>query len=512
MFKYFKNDIKAGLVVFLVALPLCLGIALSQGVPLFSGIISGVVGGFVVAAISKSGLSVSGPAAGLTAIVLTSIQALGGFEIFLLALCIAGVMQIILGLVKAGIIGYYIPSSVIKGMLAAIGIILIIKQIPHFVGYDSDPEGDESFFQKDGENSFSELLHMSQFISYGSLIIAFVSLALLIVWQMKSVKQNKVLGLIPAPLIVVAVGILIDLCFNTYLPSFSVKDEHLVNLPDMSSFSDLRNSFFHPDLSAWSNPKVYEVAFILAAVASLETLLNVEAIDKLDPENKITPTNRELIAQGFGNLVCGMIGGIPVTSVIVRSAANVSAGGKTKLSAMFHALLFIVTIILIPGILELIPLSALAAILIFTGFKLTSPKVYKNIYKLGWDQFIPFALTIIVMLLSDLLKGVSCGIFAGIIFILRNNYRSPFKMVKDEIEGRIHYFIKLSQNVTFLNKGKIIEVLHSIPKGAKVYIDGGRASFVDKDILEIISDYKRSSHFNNIEVITEEIQEVDTFN
>src|ERR1700741_5137163 len=321
----------------------------------------------------------------------------------------------------------------------------------------------------DGQNTFSELVNMGKFMSYGSLVIGLVSLLLLIVWQMKAMKKNKVISMIPAPLIVVVVGILLDLCFNSYMPSLSVKAEHLVTLPELKTFSDVKNSFFHPDFGSFMNPKVYEVAFILAVVASLETLLNVEAIDKLDPENKITPTNRELIAQGVGNLVCGMIGGIPVTSVIVRSAANVGAGGKTKLSAMFHALLFIVTLIAIPGVLAMIPLSALAAILIFTGFKLTSPKVYKNIYKLGWDQFIPFAITIAVMLLSDLLKGVSCGIFAGIVFILRNNYRSPFKMVKDEIEGRVHYFIKLSQNVTFLNKGKIIEVLHGIPKGAKVY-------------------------------------------
>lgn len=512
MFSHFKNDIKAGLVVFLVALPLCLGIALSQGVPLFSGIISGVVGGFVVAAISKSGLSVSGPAAGLTAIVLASIQALGSFEVFLLALCIAGVIQIILGLVKAGIIGYYIPSSVIKGMLASIGIILIIKQIPHFAGYDRDPEGDEDFIQPDGENSFSELLHMADYVSYGSLIIAVVSLLILILWQTKPIKNNKFLSIVPAPLLVVVAGILIDLLFNSYYPSFAVKDEHLVNLPQIRNFTDLQNSFFHPDFSAFTNKKVYEVAFILAAVASLETLLNIEAIDKLDPQNRITPTNRELVAQGVGNLVCGMIGGIPVTSVIVRSAANVSAGGKTKLSAMFHALLFVITIILIPGVLELIPKSALAAILIFTGYKLTSPAVYRKIYKLGMDQYVPFMITIIVFLMSDLLKGVTCGIIAGIIFILRNNYRSPFKMVKDEIDGRLHYFIKLSQNVTFLNKGKIIEVLHQIPKNSKVYIDGGRSSFVDKDILEAISDFKRSAHFNNIEVITEEIQEIETFN
>ncbi len=512
MFSHIKNDLKAGLVVFLVALPLCLGIALSQGAPLFSGIISGVVGGLVVASISKSKLSVSGPAAGLTTIVLASVLSLGSFETFLLALCLAGVLQIIFGVIKAGIVGYYIPSAVIKGMLAAIGIILIIKQIPHFTGFDKDPEGDEVFLQTDGQNSFTELINMANFISYPALLIGLISILILVVYQFKKVKDNKMLNKIPAALVVVVVAILVNVLFNWFMPMFVVKPEHMVNLPEINTFSDFTSSFIHPDFGAFSNPKVYEVAFIIAAVASLETLLNIEAIDKIDPSNNKTPANRELIAQGVGNIVAGLLGGIPLTSVIVRSSANVNAGGKTQTASVIHGLLFIVTVALIPGVIKLIPLSALAAILIFTGYKLTSPKIIKSVFKMGYDQAIPFVITIIVMLLTDLLKGVACGLAVSAFFILRNNYRFPFKMIQEKIEGRIHYFIKLSQNVTFLNKGKIMSALQTIPNGAKVYIDGKNAVFIDKDILEVISEFKKSSTNRNIEVLTENIKEVKLIN
>jgi len=508
MFSHIKNDLKAGLVVFLVALPLCLGIALSQGAPLFSGIISGIVGGIVVASISKSKLSVSGPAAGLTTIVLASIASLGSFEAFLLALCLAGILQIIFGIIKAGIVGYYIPSAVIKGMLAAIGIILIIKQIPHFTGFDKDPEGDEIFIQTDGQNSFSELINMASFISYPSLVIGLVSILILVAYQFKKVEDNKILSKIPSALVVVVVAILLNNFFNSCLVWFSVKPEHMVNLPVINSFSDFGNSFFHPDINAFSNPKIYEVAFIIAIVASLETLLNIEAIDKIDPSNNKTPANRELIAQGVGNFVAGLLGGIPLTSVIVRSSANVNAGGKSQMASVIHGLLFIATVILIPDIIKLIPLSALAAILIFTGYKLTSPKIIKSVFKMGYDQAIPFVATILIMLLTDLLKGVACGIAVSAFFILRNNYRFPFKMIQEKIEGRVHYFIKLSQNVTFLNKGKIMLALQTIPSGAKVYIDGNSTTFIDKDILELISEFKKSALNKNIEVKTENIKEV----
>ena len=510
LFKYFKNDVKAGLVVFLVALPLCLGIALAQKAPMFSGIISGIVGGIVVASISGSRLSVSGPAAGLTSIVLVAIATLGSFEAFLLSLVLAGVIQIILGVIKAGIIGYYIPSSVIKGMLAAIGIILIIKQIPHLVGYDADPEGDETFEQTDGQNSFSELLFMFKYVSFGPILIGALSLATLIFWESKKVKTHKFFKALPGPLVVVVLAILSNLVFTQFIPDLKIKPEHLVNLPTIQSADDLISNFAFPDFSKINLPIVYETAFVLAMVASLETLLNLEAVDKLDPQNSISPTNRELIAQGVGNVICGFLGGLPITSVIVRSSANISAGAKTQLSSIVHGLFFMIAIFLMPQLLKIIPLSALAAILIYTGFKLTSPKIYKSVYKIGRDQFIPFLITIVVMLLTDLLKGVCVGIVAGVIFILRNNYKTPYKLFEEEIEGRKHFFVKLSHQITFINKGKIMQLLHSIPQGAKVYLDGGQTTFIDKDIIEVINEFKKSGKFNGIEIDTEGIAVMDT--
>lgn len=509
MFSNFKNDIKAGVVVFLVALPLCLGIALAQNAPLFSGIIAGVIGGIVVATISGSKLSVSGPAAGLTSIVIASVTQLGSFENFLLAVSLAGLFQIVLGIARAGIIGYYFPSAVIKGMLSAIGIILILKQVPHLIGYDKDAEGDESFIQSDGQNSFSEFSNMLQYVNFGSIIIGLVSIGILLLWQSNAIKKNKILSQIPSALLVVIMAILIDLLFNQFIPSLEVKAEHLVRLPEFNGFDSFITSFKHPNFNAILNPDIYKVALTIAAVASLETLLSLEAIDKLDPDNQISPTNRELVAQGIGNLLSGLIGGLPITSVIVRSSANVNSGGKTQLASIIHGLLFIFAIFIIPGVLQLIPLSALAAILILTGFNLCKPALYKLMYKQGWDQFLPFIITVIIMLFTDLLKGVTVGIVVSIIFILRHNYRAPFKIVQEILDGRLHVFIKLSQNVTFINKGRFIELFKSIPPGSYISIDGGRATFIDKDVLEIISVYKQSAHIHKTTVILEEIEEVE---
>ena len=509
MFTFLKNDLKAGIVVFFVALPLCLGVALAQKAPLFSGIISGVIGGIVVAGISGSKLSVSGPAAGLTAIVLTAVASLGSFETFLLAMVFAGLIQILLGILKAGIIGYYFPSSVIKGMLAAIGIILILKQLPHLFGYDNDPEGDFQFIQSDGQNTFSELFNMLNFISPGSFLIGLVGIVILIIWEKKWVKSSPLLSIMPGAIVSVLAAVGINALLKHFSPEIDVKPEHLVQLPKISSFSDLNNSFIFPDFTQFTNPKVYETAFVLAIVASLETLLCIEAVDKLDPDHEVSPTNKELIAQGTGNLIAGLLGGIPITSVIVRSSANISAGAKTKLSSIFHGLLFILSIFLIPSLLELIPYSVLAAILIFTGFKLSHPKIYKNVLKAGFDQFLPFIITIIIMLLTDLLKGVTVGIVISVIFILRQNYKNPYKKIEDVIDGRKHYFIKLSQNVTFLNKGKLMETFHSVESGSKVYIDGGRSQFIDKDVIELITEFKKWAEIKNIEVHLEEIEEVE---
>jgi len=509
LFNYFKSDLKSGIVVFLVALPLCLGIALAQKAPLFSGIISGVVGGIVVASISGSRLSISGPAAGLTSIVLTGIATLGSFEAFLLSLFLAGIFQVILSIVKAGIIGYYIPSSVIKGMLAAIGIILIIKQIPHMVGYDADPEGDETFMQADGQNSFTELLNMFDYISWGPVIIGVLSLATLIIWEEK-IKHISFFKIIPAALVVVVFSVLTNLAFTYFAPALQVKEEHMVLLPSIQSVGDLVSNLSFPDFSKLGSMAIYETAMIIAVVASLETLLNLEAIDKLNPENTISPPNRELFAQGIGNMISGLIGGLPITSVVVRSSANLAAGGKSQMSSIIHGFLFIIAIFFIPGVLMSIPLSALAAILIYTGFKLTSPKIYKSVFKYGRDQFIPFIITISVMLLTDLLKGVIIGMAAGIIFILRNNYKTPYKLFEEEIEGRKHFFVKFSQQLTFINKGKITQLLHRVPKGSKLYLDAGQTHFIDKDVLELINEFKKSAKYLNIEVTTEGIQEMET--
>lgn len=510
IFKNFSSDLRAGVVVFLVALPLCLGIALAQKAPLFSGIISGIIGGIVVACISGSRLSISGPAAGLTSVVLTAIATVGSFEAFLLSLMLAGLLQIAFGFLRAGIVGHYIPSSVIKGMLAAIGIILIIKQIPHLVGYDADPEGDETFQQTDGENSFSELSHMLHYVTGGPIVIGMLSLATLIMWDSKKIKSISWLRSIPAPLVVVMLAVLTDVVFSYFFPALKIKEEHLVALPQIHSFSDLASSFTFPDFSKFGSIAIYETAIIIAVVASLETLLNLEAVDKLDPENRMSPSNRELVAQGFGNLFSGLLGGLPVTSVIVRSSANINAGGKTQLSSVIHGILFIIAIFLLPGALAHIPLSCLGAILIYTGFKLTSPKIYKSVYRIGKDQFIPFIITIIVMLRTDLLKGVTIGIVAAIIFILRNNIKTPYKLFEEDIEGRKHFFVKFSPQLTFMNKGKIAQLLHRIPKGSKIFLDAGNSHFIDKDVTELINEFRKSARYNNIEVTLEGIDEVET--
>ena len=543
MFKHIGSDLKAGLVVFLVALPLCLGISVAQGVDPLAGLISGVVGGIVVALISGSNLSVSGPAAGLTATVLAalfpekfglSVPALT-FSAFLLATFLAGILQIILGLVKAGIIGHYIPVSVIKGMLSGIGVILILKQIPHFFGYDKDPEGDFRFIQIDGENSFTELIHMINYISPGATIVGLSAILILILWNTKLIKNNKLLSSLPGPLVAVFAGVIINLLLNNNFNSIAISSEHLVNMPDLSSFEKISNSLSLPDFNSITNIQVWSVALSLALVASIESLLGVEAVDKLDPDFNITPTNRELIAQGTGNIICGLIGGIPVTSVIVRSSANVNAGAKTKFSSIFHGILILFSIFIIPSILELIPLSALAAILIFTGWKLAKPTrgnmqtlfasivclLYnikikisdydknKKILNDGITQFLPFIVTLLVMLLTDLLKGVGAGLFVGIIFILRQNFKDPFRVLVDDIDGKKQYFIRLQQKVTFINKGKFISFFHSVLPGSKVVIDGGRSTFIDRDVLEVITEFKLSAAQKNIEVVLDDIEEVE---
>ena len=493
-----KNDIPASIVVFFVAVPLCLGIALASGAPLFAGIIAGIVGGIVVGLASGSHMGVSGPAAGLAVIVLSSIEKLGTYEAFLLAVVIAGILQLVLGFLRAGIIAYYFPSSVIKGMLSGIGIIIILKQIPHAFGYDREFEGSFQFIQTDGQNTFSELLNMINYINPGSLIIASVGLFILFLWERPFMKKMKIFQLVQGPLVVVATGIVLALVFIS--STLEIRDEHLVNLPVSSDLYDFFGQFTLPDFSKLWNYDVYVVGITIAIVASLETLLCVEATDKIDPQKHITPTNRELRAQGIGNMVSGLIGGLPITQVIVRSSANIQSGAKTKASAIFHGILLLVCAFAIPGILNMIPLACLAAILLVVGYKLARPSLFKSMYAKGRDQFVPFIATIIGIILTDLLVGIGIGMAFAIFFVLYKDYKLPFSIGQRPNGQQQVYYIELAENVSFLNKGSILETLSLIPEKSKVIIDATKSIYLDNDVIEIIDDFKKNASFNNIEL------------
>jgi len=490
-------DIKAGLVVFLVALPLCLGIAMACKVPLFSGIIAGVIGGILVTILSGSKYSVSGPAAGLTAIVISSIAQLGSFELFLAATIIAGLIQVILGMLKAGTIGNFIPNAVIKGMLAGIGIILIIKQIPHLFGYDKDPEGDEQFIQIDGENSFTELIHMVNFITPGAIIIGLVSIGILIIAEKPFYKKDKLLSNLPGPLLAVVFGILLNIAFKGYA-NLSIDAQHLVNLPTIQSFSDLKDSLLLPNFSKIGTSTFWIIAITLAVVASLETLLGIEAIDKIDPEKNESNRNKELIAQGVGNMTSGFIGGLPLTSVIVRSSANINSGAKSKLSIIIHASLLLACVLFLPSVLSAIPNACLAAILILTGFKLTKLSIFKEQWKFGLEQFIPFIITILIMLLKDLLWGVSIGILVAIIFIIRDNIKFSFETSKDLINNKQYFLLKLPQHVTFFNKGYLIKYFKTITNDSNVIIDFSVNKKTNRDAMDVINDFIDNAQKKNI--------------
>lgn len=497
--KNLKKDIPASIVVFLVALPLCLGIALASGAPLFAGLIAGVVGGIVVASISGSQLSVSGPAAGLTVIVLNSITELGSYQIFLVAVVVAGIMQVILGILKAGTIGNYFPSSVIEGMLAAIGLTLILKQLPHALGVDTDFFGDEGFFQQDHENTFSAIGAAVNHLSVAALAISVLSIFVLVIWP----KFRK-LSVVPAPLIVVIIGVFGALLFSG--GADALRTDQLVSIPVVSNPSEFFNLFSLPDFSSLTNPKVYMVALTIAIVASLETLLSIEAVDKIDPIKRVSPTNRELVAQGTGNIVSGMLGGLPMTSVIVRSSANVNSGGRTKMSAIFHGTLLLLSVLFIPKIINLIPYACLAAILLVTGYKLTRIALFKHMYHKGWDQFMPFVVTIVAVLLTDLLKGVGIGMAVSIFYLLRTNMRNPFFYRIQEEGNKKNIRIKLAEEVSFLNKASIQVLLTNIPKETNVIIDGSNSRYIDPDVLETIFNYKHNAFTKGIVVTLENIK------
>ena len=497
MKKYIKNlqvDLPASLVVFLVALPLCLGIALGSKVPLFSGIIAGVVGGIAIGFMSGSPLSVSGPAAGLTAIVAAAVLKLPTFDSFLLAVVLAGILQVALGFLKAGILGDYVPNAVIKGMLAAIGIILILKQLPHLVGFDKDFLGDESFSQADNENTFSEIANALGFITMGPVVVGLISILMLILFERKSIKQHPILKQIPAPLLVVIMGLIANEIFRAQQSPLTIQQEHLVNLPMAGNLNEFISLFSKPDFTQINNTAVWSIALTLAIVASLETLLSIEAIDKIDPYKRVTPTNRELKAQGVGNIISGLLGGLPITSVIVRSSANVNAGGISKTSTITHGILLFASVILIPDLLNKIPLAALAAILIFTGYKLAKIPMIKEFYQKGWDQFIPFIATVIAILLSDLLIGIFIGAAVALFFMLRSNFRSSVLVVRD----KTNYLLRLRKDVSFLNKPIIKSKLEEIPPNSYIIIDSSRADFIDKDIVDVINEYKQHAGLKNI--------------
>jgi MFS superfamily sulfate permease-like transporter len=508
-FKYLKNDLPAGLVVFLVALPLCLGIALASGAPLFSGIIAGMVGGIIVAFASGSSLSVSGPAAGLTVIVLNAITQLGSYEVFLLAVAIAGLLQIALGYLKAGIIGYYFPSAVIKGMLAAIGIILILKQIPHAIGYDVDNEGDFDFIQADGQNTFSEILNSINHLHPGAVIIAVVSLIILILWERPFLKKYAFFKIVPGALLIVVAGIAINEWFYASNSILHLTGDKLVRLPVAASAAGFINQFTLPDFSALGNYHVYVVALTIAIIASLESLLSVEAADKLDPYKRNTPTNRELKAQGLGNFISGLIGGLPLTAVIVRTSANINAGAKTKLSAIFHGLLLLGSVIGLASVLNKIPLACLAALLLMVGYKLAKISLFKSMYKLGWDQFLPFIVTVLAIQFSDLLRGIALGMVVSVFFILRNNYKRAYFFHKEKHHTGEKIVIQLAEEVSFLNKGSIVLTLDHLPDNSTVVIDGSKSENIDMDVLEIIHDFKKTAELRNIQL---ELKSIPSFN
>ena len=488
IFSNVGGDLAAGLVVFFVALPLCLGIALASGAPLFSGIVSGIIGGIVVGMLSQSQLSVSGPAAGLAAIILAGISDLGAFDVFLCAVIIAGAIQLALGFMKAGSIANYLPSNVVEGLLAGIGIIIILKQIPHAVGFDKDYEGDQSFFGIGGGNTFTDLFQSFGAITSGAIIVGVVSAVILLSWNKIPFLKN--LKAIPAALAVVAVGIILNQIFTLAFPALAITEKHLVGLPLINSFGDIPNLIVLPNFSGFLNGEVWILAMTMAAVASIETLLCLEAVDRLDPMRRYSPTNRELKAQGIGNIISGFLGGLPMTSVIVRSSANVNAGGKTKLAAISHGVFLLVCVLALPFLLNKIPLAALAVVLIFVGYKLARPALFIKWWKNGLYQFVPFAATVVGIVMTDLLIGVGIGLAISVFFILRENLKSPYFFQQKEYEKGEIIHINLAQEVSFLNKAAIKLTLENLPENSYVIIDAADSVFIDYDILELITEFQ----------------------
>lgn len=498
-------DLPAGLVVFLVALPLCLGIALASKAPLFSGIIAGVIGGIVISMFSGSELSVSGPAAGLAVIVADSITSVGSFEGFLLAVAISGIIQIALGFLRLGFIADYVPVSVIKGMLAGIGVIIFLKQIPHALGRDEDYEGDMGFFQEmDGKNTFTEIVAAVYSYSPGAVLIAGLSLAVLLLWETGFFKKQKWTLFIPGPLVVVVLGIVLNEVFKLSAPSLALlaQDGHMVSLPVAESFSEFTRFFAFPDLNFLSSGIVWKSAVVIAIVGSLETMLSIEATDKLDPFHRLSSTNKELQAQGIGNFISGMLGGLPITSVIVRSSANIYSGARTRASAFIHGVFLAVAVLVFPRLLNLIPLASLAAILLMIGYKLAGIPLFKKMYAQGKEQFIPFVATVLVMVFTDLLTGVGVGLAIGLFYVIRSNHHNAVTVVNVDD----YYLIRFNKDMSFVNKNELKNALRHLPDNIKVLVDGNKAAIVETDILDILEDFKKQASFRNI---TMEVQGVE---
>lgn len=498
LFAHLGQDFPSSVVVALVAVPLCLGIALASGAPLFSGVIAGIVGGIVVGIASGSALGVSGPAAGLAVIVLMAIQELEAFNIFLMAVVLAGVFQMLFGFLKAGIVAYYFPSNVIKGMLAGIGVLIFLKQIPHAFGYDKDYEGSVTFQQPDGHNTLSELYYMFEAVNMGAIIITAISLIILILWEQPFMKK-PVFRILSGPLVVVILGIVMGSMFAG-MEGYALTPEQLVQIPVLNGLGDFASLVTFPDFTAVTNPIVWKTGFVIALVASIETLLCAEATDKLDPKKRVTPMNRELKASGLGNLVSGLIGGLPVTQVIIRSSVNIQSGGQTKMAAILHGFILLIFALAIPAFLNMIPLASLAAILIMVGYKLAKPTLFKQIYTKGWSQFLPFLITIIGIVITDLLTGIAMGMVVSIFYILYNNYKKPYFFYADKHEEDEPIVLELSENVSFLNKASILQTLNHIPENSKVIIDAHKNISIHPDVVEIIEDFRENAKYKNIEL------------
>jgi MFS superfamily sulfate permease-like transporter len=502
-FASIRQDLPASIVVFFVAVPLCLGIALASGAPLFAGLIAGIVGGLVVGVISGSPLGVSGPAAGLAVIVLQSIEDLG-FDAFLLAVFLSGFVQIGLGFARAGVLGYFFPSAVIQGMLAGIGTIIVLKQIPHAFGWDKDPEGEMQFRQPDGETTFSEISRTFENVDWNAAMVACVALGILLLWDSVLNKRGKFFQVVQGPLAAVTFGIVYQLITSQWAPSWSLASQHLVSVPTPNTFADLLGQFTSPDWGALANAEVWITAVTIAIVGSLETLLCLEATDKLDPQKRVTPANRELLAQGVGNSISGLIGGLPITQVIVRSSANIQSGARGKLSAILHGALLLLAVVTIPNVLNLVPLPVLASILFVVGYKLAKPRLFATMFRRGWAQFVPFLVTVLGIVFTDLLQGIALGMTVAVVVILRRNYlNSHFLHIEEDTShGKHALYMRLSEEVTFLNKGAILRELSQLPRDSMVVIDTSKCVDMDHDVLEIIEDFRTSAQIRGIRVET----------